>query len=587
MGEEFYYNKLLEYAKTYSNSKLAKRGKAKRDDVPRKYAFYVRKSTPPKSKNKLKKNGNVWEESSEEKQKNSIQQQIDACNSTIKQGKLQVIGTPIIEKKSAKFAGKRELFSKMLMDIRRGKYNAIVAWHPDRLARNMKEAGEIIDMIDNGLILDLKFASYTFTNDSSGLLTLGLQFVLAKQYSDSLSNSVKRGMSFIVQKGKATTSRTKPGYLLDDYQNYIPDGDNFKLLQEAWHMALKRNSFEVICKYLNKNGFEYEGKKGTMDKGKLSERFKDCFYAGVLVFGEEIVDIKEMYPEFEPMVTPQEFIRLRSMLDSKATAFVTAREKEPLFRNIVYCAFCGKLMTPNKPKSREGKRFMRLKCLDKSCARNKIPKPRKKGDPTKELRGYVLTDFVADFIDNELKIDKKLYKNYTESAQLNFNKRIQESRTQRQRFKRQLTEYESLKTQNEKLCITFHDDEELLKEYKGKVEECNKHISETKEKIEMIENNLSRSEIDFKNTVPSFTEFSNQLKFLSTKVRLSTNQYLVDKIIKLIFSNLHVDLEGVAIFKLNPPFEMYNKMGAVLNGDACGTRTCDRLLKRQLLYQLS
>ena len=39
-------------------------------------------------------------------------------------------GEPIQESKSTKKSGNRPLFSQMLKDIEKGKYDAILAWHP-------------------------------------------------------------------------------------------------------------------------------------------------------------------------------------------------------------------------------------------------------------------------------------------------------------------------------------------------------------------------------------------------------------------------------------------------------------------------
>ncbi len=66
----------------------------------------------------------------------------------------------------------------------------MVFWRgtPDRLARNMLESGKIIDLLDNGIICDLKFPMVAFTSDASGKnVLLGMMFVMSKQYSEHLS----------------------------------------------------------------------------------------------------------------------------------------------------------------------------------------------------------------------------------------------------------------------------------------------------------------------------------------------------------------------------------------------------------------
>jgi DNA invertase Pin-like site-specific DNA recombinase len=141
-----------------------------------KYALYARKSTQ-----------------GEEQQERSIKDQVDECmERVIVPEKLNLVRT-IKEEFSAKEPDTRDKFKTLLDDIRKGKITGIVAWHPDRLARNMKDAGEIIDMLDTGLLKDLKFPTATFENNPTGKMMLGISFVLSKQYSEHLSESVTRG----------------------------------------------------------------------------------------------------------------------------------------------------------------------------------------------------------------------------------------------------------------------------------------------------------------------------------------------------------------------------------------------------------
>lgn len=142
----------------------------------------------------------------------------------------------------------------MINDIQNGKYGGIIAWHPDRLARNMKDAGEIIDLIDKKIIKDLQFVSFTFQNNTAGKMLLGIAFVLSKQYSDQLSDNVLRGVRRSIEEGKYL-SKTKYGYYKDFNQYLRPDGDNYQLLKEAWKMRLEGKMQEEIAKFLNKSNY--------------------------------------------------------------------------------------------------------------------------------------------------------------------------------------------------------------------------------------------------------------------------------------------------------------------------------------------
>jgi len=120
---------------------------------------------------------------------------------------------------------------KVIKDIRAGKYHGILAWNPDRLARNMLEGGQIIDMIDSGIIKDLKFVTHRLTKDANGKMLLEMAFVLSKQYSDKLSQDVTRGVRRrFTQDGKTPTP--KHGYT-NDVGSHLPDGDNHNLISTA------------------------------------------------------------------------------------------------------------------------------------------------------------------------------------------------------------------------------------------------------------------------------------------------------------------------------------------------------------------
>jgi hypothetical protein len=64
------------------------------------------------------------------------------------------------EARTAKAPG-RPVFNDMMTRIERGEADGIIAWHPDRLARNSVDGGQLIYQLDRGVLKDLKFGTYT------------------------------------------------------------------------------------------------------------------------------------------------------------------------------------------------------------------------------------------------------------------------------------------------------------------------------------------------------------------------------------------------------------------------------------------
>lgn len=97
-----------------------------------KYILYARKSTD-----------------TEDKQVLSIDAQLAELRRFAKDNQLVVIDE-LIEKRTAEMPG-RPIFNSMIKRIENGETNGILAWHPDRLARNSVDGDQIIYLLDKHL----------------------------------------------------------------------------------------------------------------------------------------------------------------------------------------------------------------------------------------------------------------------------------------------------------------------------------------------------------------------------------------------------------------------------------------------------
>ncbi len=136
----------------------------------------------------------------EDKQVLSIEAQITELRAFAKQNNLAIV-QELTEKQSAKIPG-RPIFGEMLKRIEHGEADGILAWHPDRLARNSVDGGQIIYLIDCGRIAALKFPQFWFEPTPQGKFMLNIAFGQSKYYVDSLSENTKRGLRQKVRRGE-------------------------------------------------------------------------------------------------------------------------------------------------------------------------------------------------------------------------------------------------------------------------------------------------------------------------------------------------------------------------------------------------
>ncbi|MBI5613553.1 recombinase family protein, partial [Candidatus Gottesmanbacteria bacterium] len=120
-----------------------------------KYIAYCRKSTDEKDRQVL-----------------SIEAQVAEIKEYAKREQVE-ISEFITESRTAKEPG-RPLFADLIGKIERGLASGIIAWHPDRLARNSIDGGRIIYLIDIGKLVGLKFPTFWFDNTPQGKFMLSI-----------------------------------------------------------------------------------------------------------------------------------------------------------------------------------------------------------------------------------------------------------------------------------------------------------------------------------------------------------------------------------------------------------------------------
>src|ERR1035437_8704250 len=169
----------------------------------------------------------------EERQVMSIEAQLHELTQFADREKL-VVAETFIESKSAKIPGRKE-FARMIEKINTSKEQVgILSWHPDRLARNSIDGGQIIYLIDQEKVSALRFPTFWFEPTPQGLFMLQVAFGQSKYYSDNLSENVKRGIRQKLRRGEY--GRKAPlGYINNPKtRNIEPEPIKSKIVQRVF-----------------------------------------------------------------------------------------------------------------------------------------------------------------------------------------------------------------------------------------------------------------------------------------------------------------------------------------------------------------
>jgi site-specific DNA recombinase len=318
---------------------------------------------------------------------------------------------------SAKAPGRLQ-FGAMLDRIDRGEAQGIVAWAPDRLARNSIDGGRIVYMLDCGVLRDLKFATYTFENNSQGKFMVQIMFGQSKYYSDALSDNVKRGNRTKIEKGWRP-NQSPLGYLNDPAtKTIITDAVHFPLIRKMFDRMLSGayTPKQIALTARDEWGFRTPQRRKIggvpLAMSSIYKILSNPFYAGLIEWDGQI------YPgKHKPVVTIDEFDRVRSLL-GQAGPRKPQRYSFP-FTGMIRCGDCGLAVTAEHKRNRYGHRYVYYHCsrsgLARRCTQPSIERRQLEKQIMTFLQSLTLHPNLEAWAKDQMKFTKAVFKREEEA----------------------------------------------------------------------------------------------------------------------------------------------------------------------------
>ena len=287
-----------------------------------KYYLYARKSTED-----------------EERQKMSIEAQLAELADYAQKEGIE-IAEMFTESKSAKKPGRR-VFNEMIAKIEASNEPiGLIAWHPDRLARNSVDGGRIIYLIDDGKLAALRFPTFWFEPTPQGLFMLQVSFGQSKYYSDNLSENVKRGIRQKLRRGE-WYNLAPFGYANNlKTRNIEPDQTKSRIVKKVFaDFATGKYTLEDMRHRLSFWGIANRSGK-ILTKSSVKRILNNKAYLGIITHRGE-----EFEGNFEPIISSDIFEAVQDLLSRRGKPRKSKKSHEFPFTGLLACGECGAAIT--------------------------------------------------------------------------------------------------------------------------------------------------------------------------------------------------------------------------------------------------
>lgn len=256
----------------------------------------------------------------------------------------------------------RPSFTRLLETIKRGGVAALIAWAPDRLARNLTDYAAVMDVCRDTSTRLLTVQGGEVSTDAVGSLSSGVQALVSSYESNIKSARVKAAAKQRALSGRPPGGPRKFGYTTD-HMELIPV--EAEALAAAVRGVLAGDSLRSWVKRLNSNPDTLTPARKGRTTGVTERRpwqttslrttLQRPALAGIVVYdGDTYPDVPASWP---PIITPTEHDQITVLLSGRATGPNETGGRPPahLLSSLARCGVCGETMgttMQNRPAGR-------------------------------------------------------------------------------------------------------------------------------------------------------------------------------------------------------------------------------------------
>jgi len=251
------------------------------------------------------------------------------------------------ESHSAKEAGARPVFNEIVEEIKLGKFNAILTWAPDRISRNAGDLGRIVDLMDMGILHEIRTYGQKFTNSPNEKFLLMILGSQAKLENDNKVVNIKRGLRARCEMGLWPCS-PPTGYLgskqTDKKCQVIVDPHRGPIIKKMFEKIAYENYSGRKLYFWLRDDIKFKTKNGKhLHLGNLYMILRNHFYYGTFEYPQ---GGGQWYQgNHQPLITKSLFDQVQEKIAVQVTK---SDAKEFAFTKLMSCALCGSSITADE-----------------------------------------------------------------------------------------------------------------------------------------------------------------------------------------------------------------------------------------------
>ena len=289
----------------------------------------------------------------------SVKAQRDALTDYAGKNNLNIIGEYIDEGKSGKSISGRPQMKKLLKDAAEKKFDTVIIYKLDRLARKTRDSLEIAETLNNHGVQLISLSESIDTSTPHGRMFYTVLSSLAEMEREQIVGRVKMGMTQRAKEGKWNGGRCL-GYDSKDKQLYV-NPNEAKIVQEIFLLADQGYGYKKITGIINRKG--YKTKKGNeFSIATVKGILDNPMYIGKLRFNQHKnwAEKRRKGKNKEPIIVDgiHEPIIDKELWDSvqlkrQGRSYKAVQSSKPYFLSkLIRCPQCGAGMVSAKSKGR-------------------------------------------------------------------------------------------------------------------------------------------------------------------------------------------------------------------------------------------